>query len=242
MKRTAAGICGLALFAASAQASASPINITNIEGAWQNALPVLGTTVINNVPSPGTDTIRWGVPLETERSGYDFDVGPNILGVVLGIPFSLGTFTHVNRVLAADTSISSVEYAFQFATDGTILSNLFIFSQNETDNTSPGCCDDIVTISPLHLTQFVSVGGDSYSFNLLGFSANGGSTFSNVFSSPEGGVNAVGLYGVFTPTAIPEPATLFLVASGLAAAGSRAYRSRSRSRRKHQHDDALMSG
>jgi hypothetical protein len=56
-----------------------------------------------------------------------------------------------------------------------------------------------VTVSQIGINSLITVGGDTYFFNLLGFSTNGGATIKNVFQSPEGGNNSAGLYAMVTP-------------------------------------------
>ncbi|HEY7819618.1 MAG TPA: PEP-CTERM sorting domain-containing protein, partial [Vicinamibacteria bacterium] len=63
----------------------------------------------------------------------------------------------------------------------------------------------------------ITVGTDTFFFNLLGFSTDGGLTFNNVFTSPEGGSNSASLYGQITLSPIPEPVSLLLLTTGLAA-------------------------
>ena len=73
------------------------------------------------------------------------------------------------------------------------------------------------------------VGTDLYFFNLLGFSTDGGLTFQNVFSSPEGGHNSALLYGQLTTERVPEPASLLLFGGALTAVAMRMRRAHARS-------------
>ena len=97
--------------------------------------------------------------LELDGSGYDFTPGANILGVTVGTPFVLGTFTHHNQTIPLGTEISAVRYAFQFQTNGLpgALGTTLNFSHDETPNTPPpDCppgtigvlCADVVTMAP----------------------------------------------------------------------------------------------
>jgi hypothetical protein len=72
----------------------------------------------------------------------------------------------------------------------------------------------------------VTVGTDVYFFNLLGFSVDGGTTIENVFSSAEGGQNSALLYGQLSAEPVPEPASLLLFGSALAAVAARMRRAR----------------
>jgi hypothetical protein len=79
----------------------------------------------------------------------------------------------------------------------------------------------------LNLNSLITVGTDTYYFNLLGFSTNGGATISAVFQTEEGKANTAGLYGVVTarPITAPDPGSSLLLL-GMALAGLRAWRKR----------------
>lgn len=217
-------MAGAMLCFATGTVSASPLNITDIDGSWINALPGANITALSNVASPGTDSVRWGgTPGDlASGSGYDFMPAANLVPVTLNVPFALGTFSHLNQPISSGSSITDIEYAFQFSTNGipANLTDTFEFRHNETPNstgTSPAD-DDIVAISSVNLDQLITVNLNTFFFNLLGFSADGGVTISNVFSSPEGGNNSAVLYGIVTEerlNAVPEPGTLGLLLTGV---------------------------
>ena len=165
--------------------SASPLDITNIIGQWQNAVggPL---TLSDNQAGQGVDRIRWGAHTgwSMEGSGYDFTPGANILGVTVGTPFVLGTFTHHNQTIPLGTEITAVQYALQFQTNGLpgVLGTTLNFFHNETPNTPPpNCppgtigmlCADVVTMSAAFVGGPVTVGNEIYTFTLLGFSPDG---------------------------------------------------------------------
>ena len=212
-----------------ASATAMPLDITDITGAWFNPTPVSGIT-INNVADQGTDTVRWGTPATAAgQSGYNFTPAGDLLNVTLGSAFLVGTFQHVNQPVFG--SLSSIDYSFGFATNGVpaAVSNVFHFIQTDTANAQPcpagpegpsiSICDDFVNISGATFNQQITVGSDTYFFNLLGFSKDGGATIKTGFQSPEGETNTAGLYGIVTaaPISVPEPLSAALLGLGLAA-------------------------
>lgn len=235
----------LAAAAWSTPVSASPLNITDISGGWQNAVngPL---TLLDNDPGQSTDRIRWGAWLPSEASGYDFTPSSDLTGVTVGSAFVLGTFTHHNRTIPSGTDISAVQYALNFHTNGTpgALGTTLQFFHNETPNagtcpagTIGSLCADVVTIGAAFLGSVISVGSDIYTFTLLGFSPDG-STFSSQYLSQEEGSNTTKLYALVSsqsqtiPTvSTPEPASLALLGSGLAAAMAARRRARARKAR-----------
>ncbi len=123
-------------------ASASPLDITSIIGQWQN--PTGPFTFLENQAGQAVDRIRWGWDIvgESDGSGYDFVPGSSLIGVSVGIPFVLGTFTHHNQTIPLGTAISAVQYAFEFTTNGAPgpIGTVLNFFHNETPNVPPPSC------------------------------------------------------------------------------------------------------
>ncbi len=120
------------LLTGAASASAGPLNITDIIGGWLNLVPANGTIV--NVANQGTDTVRWPLVPDPNQSGYNFTPAGDIIDAALNTPLLLGTFQHINQTIFS--SITGVDYAFGFSTNGSpnALSDTFHFDHNETPN------------------------------------------------------------------------------------------------------------
>lgn len=224
-----------------ASVSAAPLTISNITGQWQNPDAdgaTAPTVTINNAGGSAQDEIRWGLGFPNPadpNSGYLFDPEDGAIVPALNSVFALGVFTHENFPISP-FGFFGAEYDLSFDTNGVpnTLNNVFVFDHNETPNDGP-CpvgvppCADIVTVSQTIFNQIIDVDGELYFFNLLGFSTDGGNTFSTTFISGEGNANVAVLYAQVTETAIPqvpEPASLGLIGVGLALIGHQVRRRR----------------
>src|SRR5262249_32773001 len=114
MKKTFVGL--MAILAIAARAQAAPLVISNIVGGWQNANPSANANIDNN-SNQQTDYVWWGGSA-FQGSGYSFNPDNNPVDYVLGSPFVLGVFTHYNNPIPNGSSITSIDYAFSFSTNG----------------------------------------------------------------------------------------------------------------------------
>ena len=241
----------LLFLAAVGPANAGPLDIFDIVGSWDTS-SIFPNTISDPFVSNGddqmVDELRWGLTEidylgqtysagGTGQSGYDFTPNGDYIPVPLDTTFLLGTFDHFNQPVFG-TFLGSVDYSFSFSTNGSPnpLSSTFTFSHDETLNDGPcaagpdgasvSMCDDFVGVVASPLNTALTVGSDTYLFELLGFSKDLGQTTFSTLQSPEMQKNSAGLYGRVTLQSVPEPATLGLFGVGLAVLGLRYRRGR----------------
>lgn len=185
----------LGLFLASVSVvQAAPIKLTNIDGDWTDPSPTGKATIVNSGPSGGLSKASWGNG--TNVSSYVFVSNNTPLDVEAdGNLFSIGTFTHNNFPIDSGSSINAINLLITIqAFDLIGLSATFNYSHNETPNTGGTLANrDIVTITNPVLNANFEYEGNSYYFNLFGFSQDGGTTVSNVFKTLENQANVANL-------------------------------------------------
>ena len=207
---------------------AALITVNSTNTTWSNA--VGGSGVALNQSNGAYKDVRWGTSLGSGQSGLGFDpANPPALTVADNTTFFLGSLRHYNNPIAAGSAATQVDLSLSTMIAGaTPVAQAFAyrFLIDETPNggtcvyasTTP--CADAITFTNLDTTSSFVLGGVSYTLQLVGFSSNGGASYTSQFISQEGGTNTIGLYGRFTaPRAVPEPGTLALFGMALAGLG-----------------------
>ncbi|MCK9230953.1 MAG: choice-of-anchor K domain-containing protein, partial [Syntrophales bacterium] len=192
-------------------------------GWWAEGERPWDTKVINKIEGNDGDEyyegIYWGGGTGLgDKSGYTFidnsDLKEDGDTVTLGENVMLGTFTHINKSIPSGTGITGawLKVTFNVVVDGeTVPVDHWIrFDHTETPNnyspsTNPGN-NDIVTISEATASAKVPVGDVWYTVEILGFSKDGGNTFSLQASTVETKSTSFDLYAkvyadvYYTPT------------------------------------------
>lgn len=231
-----------ASMAVSSVSSAGVVDMDDFFASWLN--PTGGPTNYNTTGNGGNNPqAHWGVDLGSGQSGYLLDMAPPPpVPIVQNVPpntlpFYIGNFTHVNQPIGPN-SITGIDLrvGFDLTIDGVDLGNKlfdFHFAHDETTNNSdPNCpygvgtgvnvngCADRVMVTFLPTSQFFNIGGTFYTFDLIGFSTDGGSNIQNFYLTKEEANNQAALYATIRAARpdepVPEPATLALLGLGLA--------------------------
>lgn len=230
MTRLFAAILAVAIPAAGASAQ----TITSITAEWANAVPN-SATMNNSNPDeiracwPGANSADcMDLGTHIDLSGYIFQRATVPLSPGIGNPFILGTFTHWNIGIPRTSALTSIDLLFSFTIEGVDVNQAWTVHHEETSNqttcqypsTTP--CADRVSFelaggaAPTPFTY----NGKQYIMTIFGFGADAGEAELNpVFITQEEEENTTYLWAQIreVPTeTVPEPATMTLLATGLA--------------------------
>ena len=208
-------------FIFSTSVHALPVTINTVGADWNNVEGGAGTVNFFDTDGiAGNEEIRWGIPADTDQSGYRFDsAAPPAFTVETGQIFTLGNFTHTNQPVWESITNAQLNITADLMIGGSALGEgpfTFSFLHNETTNAcepQPGCANDVVSFTSLLTSDTFFVDGVEYTLDLIGFSVDGITT--SEFSTFEGQTNIAQLQAVFRTTSVPEPASIALLGLGL---------------------------
>lgn len=189
-------------------------------------------SVENNDLGHGASVFEWGCTsyqcqAGSQHSGFSFDgVGsdPGEAGFEanLGEVFSLGAFSYSNMPTYHSESVYGVDFNLGMNIHGVDYSYLYMFDILNTPNSSNPADDYIALLSLSATDSFnpykLKFNGDKYELELLGFSSDGGSSFSNAIWLEERSVFSSELYArinPINPSPVPLPAAAWLFMTGL---------------------------
>jgi len=194
--------------------------VIDSNGTWSNP-----TGTASNVNGVGTNQISWGRPANQSQSSYVFTGNGGVTvpnGSIDGSVFDLGIFTH-NNFPIYDYDFTGVDLTLDLDIFNDAMSLLvnesfnFTFAHFESPNSSPcnpsgaTICPDVVTIPTATATELITLFGDTYELELLGFRDGAGSLVTE-FITEENQVNTATLLGSLNLVRqVPEPSVLALL-------------------------------
>lgn len=215
-------------------AGASAQTISSITAQWANAVPA--TATMNNT---NPDEIRACWPGANSADCMDLGTHQDLSGYIfqramvpfepgIGTPFILGTFTHWNIGIPRTQALTSIDLLFSFTIEGVDVNDTWTVSHEETPNS--GTCAYPSDTPCADRVSFAIAGGGAptpfmydgkqYILTIFGFGEDAGEAELNPeFITQEGEENTTYLWAQIrtVPTeTVPEPATMTLLATGLA--------------------------
>ena len=171
------GMVGQLIAAPAASAAPASIAVPSPRAQIQR---FQNTASQNRVVSPGPPSADWSSwvvagaqattshGLSTGSGVSTIGVTPNAPGTVNeGAPFLLAQFSHNNRPVMGAAQYDRTGIRIQFGTNGPTFS--MGAELNETTNTGPGCCNDILTLDSTVFNGEVQIDGYTYRLAARGF-------------------------------------------------------------------------
>jgi hypothetical protein len=191
------------------------LTFQNASGTW-GSYSSTATYASSYIQGIGTSDVYWGDSLTTYgQKNLIFQGNATGSTVTPGSAFAIGWLTHANNAITADSNITSANLSLQLSLAGYSAVNFnynFDIAQGpETDDLQTSYADTL-TFSPVGRTQF-KLGDQAYSFELLGFYKDDATTNSTLKVPDTLTALQIPLYAKIT--AVPVPAALWLLGSGL---------------------------
>jgi len=199
-------------------------------GLWENVDSQQSDYIsVHNNDKWASAIFSWGFPVEIFNNQFIFagrgDASGSNWIAELANPFLIGDFSYRNARTLFSSTVKGVDLNIALnlgASDGVHTDPFFFdlsFYLKNTPNTTgdPVLDADIVTFANNSSPVTFNFLGTDYLLEVLGLSNDGGKTILTSFTNPEGATEMAGVYARITETApVPEPATMLLLAVGLA--------------------------
>ncbi len=195
------------------------ITVNNLDAGFVNDTYRNNTNTVSHLETNDGDAkvdgLRWGDPAGgAGRSGYNLvdNVAYSTAGssIQTGVEFKLGDFTHLNYPIYSNSSTligtdMSVQMNIVINGVSTPVSFNVHMTHTETPNTAdPVASRDIITLADQ--TAIVTVGGQDYQVNLLGFKDGTGTLVDTIHTDENTANNTFGVYASITTidAALPQ--------------------------------------